>query len=138
MKTLMEEIKARRHRPNTSRVGTSTSKEKGAGFWLIVLEGFSRKKLMKDEADRVEQQIQEVTEWIDSVDENTSFVEAACQNYEVLVDERQVGKDGGVGPSGIYNTRSRPRRDEDGSVNAHYNRGKGNAKLLSFRLCSEV
>ena len=38
------------------------------------------------------------------VEESTGFVEAACRNYEALIDERQAGKTEGVGPSGRYDT----------------------------------
>ena len=40
-----------------------------------------------------------VTGWSDPVEEQTGFVEAACQNYEVLVEDKRVGKSGGAGPS---------------------------------------
>mgnify|MGYP000512341434 CR=1 FL=1 len=54
------------------RIGNDTK------FWLVVLEGFSRKKLSKEEADRVERWIREVTVWNDRMEEKTNFVEAAC------------------------------------------------------------
>ena len=51
---------------------------KGIGFLLVVLEGFSGKKLVKEEGDRAERWVQEVTSWSDLVEEKTGFVESAC------------------------------------------------------------
>ena len=53
-------------------------KMKGIGFLLVVLEGFSRKKMVKEEANHTEKQVQEVTGWSDLMEEKTSFVESAC------------------------------------------------------------
>ena len=44
------------------------------------------------------------TMWSEPVEEKTSFVEATCQNYEVLVEDKCVGKIGGAGPSQRYET----------------------------------
>ena len=43
--------------------------------------------------------IREVTRWDDLVEEKTSFVEALCQNYEVLVEDKRAEKAGGAGLS---------------------------------------
>ena len=56
-------------------------------------------RLRKDEVDRAEKRVQEVTGWSDPVEEKTGFFEAACQNYEALVEGKRVGKTGGAGPS---------------------------------------
>ena len=40
--------------------------------------------------------VQEATRWKALVEERTGLVEAACQNYEVLVEEKSIGKDGRV------------------------------------------
>ena len=40
------------------------------------------------EADRIELSVQEVIGWSDPVEEKTGFVEATCQNYEVLVENK--------------------------------------------------
>ena len=70
-------------------------KTKDSGFRLLVLEGLAGIQLRKEEADRVEKRIREVTEWDDPVEEKTGFVEAACQNYKVLVEGKRAGKTGG-------------------------------------------
>ena len=62
--------------------------------------------------DRAKRRVREVTGWSDPVEEKTSFVEAACLNYEVLVEDKRVGKVGWVVPLGRYDTRSGPRRGE--------------------------
>ena len=81
------------------RVGT-----KDSGFWPLMLEGLAGVRLRKEEADCVERRVREVTEWSDPIEEKTSFVEAACQNYEVLVEDKRAGKIGGAGPSQWYET----------------------------------
>ena len=55
--------------------------------------------------------VREITGWSDPVEEKTGFVEAACQNYEALVEEKQVGKTGTSGPS----QRTRPGSGHDGT-----------------------
>ena len=47
-------------------------------------------KLKKGEVDLAEKRVREVTGWKDRVEEKMSLVEAACQNYEVPVDEKRV------------------------------------------------
>ena len=106
MKRLMEEA-ATRHAEAVNysasagiRVGGDEArKAKDSGFWPLVLEGLSGVRLKKEEADRAEQRIREVTGWDDPVEEKTGFVAAACQNYEVLVEDKHAGKAGGSGPS---------------------------------------
>ena len=68
MKRLMEEDAARNAETvyylesADIRVGVENGKKtKDTGFWLVVLEGFSGKTLVKEEADRVERRVQEVT-----------------------------------------------------------------------------
>ena len=81
------------------RVGSEeVRKTKEARFWPLMLEGLVGVRLRKEEADRVERRVREVTEWSDPVEEKTGFVEAACQNYEILVEDKRAGKTGGVGP----------------------------------------
>ena len=69
-----------------------------------MLEGLAGTRLMKEEADRAGKWVWEVTKWSDPVEEKTGFVEAACQNYEALVEDKRVGKTGGAGPSQRYET----------------------------------
>ena len=44
--------------------------------------------MQKGEAERAEERVREVTVWSDPVEESTGFVEAACRNYEALINER--------------------------------------------------
>ena len=76
-----------------------TQKTNEAGFWRLMLEGLAGARLRKEEADRVEERVWEVTGWSDPVEEKTGFVEAARQNYEALVEDKRVGKTAGAGPS---------------------------------------
>ena len=69
-----------------------------------MLEGFANVRLRKEELGRAEKRIQEVTRWDHPVKEETGFVEAAGQNYEVLVEDKRAGKAGGAGPSQWYET----------------------------------
>ena len=85
--------------------------------------------LRKDEADRAEKRVREVTGWSDPVEEKTGFVEAACQNYEALVEDKRVGKTGGAGPSQRYETRFEQRRNEAGVTGAQDNPKKGGYRL---------
>jgi hypothetical protein len=63
------------------------------------LESFARVRLRKEEVDRTEKHVQEVTGWSNRIEEKTGFVEAACQNFEVLLEEKRAGRSGGAGPS---------------------------------------
>ena len=82
------------------RVGSDEGrKTKDSGFWQLVLKGLARVQLRKEEADRAERQVHEVTGWGDPVEENIGFVETACQNHEVLVEDKRAGKAGGARPS---------------------------------------
>ena len=80
-------------------------KTKDSGFWQKMLEGLAGVRLRKEEADRTERRVREVTGWSDPVEEKTGFVEAVCQNYEVLVEDKHAGETRGVGPSQRYETR---------------------------------
>ena len=42
-------------------------------------------------------------------------MEAACQNYEVLVEDKHAGKAGGAGPSQRYETRFGPKQNDVGT-----------------------
>ena len=74
MKRLIEEAAARHVEGNNYSVsagirvgGDETRKAKDSGFWPLVLEGLSGVRLKKEEADRAEQRVQEVTGWDDPV-----------------------------------------------------------------------
>ena len=111
MKQLIEEAVARHaetiHYSTSAgiRVGRDeVRKTKNFGFWLLMLEGLAGVCLRKEEANRAEERVWELTGWSDPVEEKTGFVEAACKNYEVLVEEKRAGKSGGAGPSQRYDT----------------------------------
>ena len=119
MKRLMEEAAARHveaiHYLASAgiRVGEKTTKPNSkSGFWPVILETLSGGRLQKGEAERAEERVCEVTGWSDPVEESTDFVEAACRNYEALIDERRAGKTGGAGPLGRYDTRSAPKKHD--------------------------
>ena len=88
MKWLMEEAAARHmeavHYSTSARIrvrGNGGQRTKDSGFWSSVLEGLPRVRLKREEVDRTEQRVREVTGWSDPVEEKTGFVEVACQNY---------------------------------------------------------
>jgi hypothetical protein len=100
MKRLMEEAVAR-HEETThysASVGIWVGGEEirkakdSAGFWPSMLEGLAEVRLRKEKADCAERRVREVTGWNDLVEEKTGFVEAACQNYEVLMEEKRAGR----------------------------------------------
>ena len=90
-----------------------------------MLEGLAGARLKKDEADRAENRVREITGWSDPVEEKTGFVEAACQNYEALVEDKRVGKPGPSGTSQRDETRFGPRRNEAGGSSTQDNPKKG-------------
>ena len=93
MKRLMEEAATRSaeaiHYSVSAgiRVGGEKAIRSGSNTGLkpLVLEVLFIMRLTKEEADRAEKRVQEGTGWDDSIEEKTGFVEAMCQNYEVLV-----------------------------------------------------
>ena len=94
MKRLMEEAAARHaetvHYSASAGIrvgGSEARKANEAGFWPTILEGLAGARLRKDEADRAKKRVREITGWSDPVEEKTGFVEAACQNYEALVED---------------------------------------------------
>ena len=97
--------------------------------------GTAKTKLKKGEADRTEKCVHDVTIWSNPVEESTSFVEAAFQNYEVLVDDKRARKIGEAGPSGRYDTRSGPKRNDTAPARIQE---KEKGKVLSSRLSSEI
>ena len=58
--------------------GNEARKESETGFWPKMLEGLASARLKKEEADRAEKRVREITGWSDPVEEKTGFVEAAC------------------------------------------------------------
>ena len=109
--------------------GKAANADTNPKFWPMVLEIFSKRRLKKGEADRAEKQVRDVIGCSDLVDESTGFVEAACQNYEVLVDDKRAEKTGGPGPSWRYDTQSGPRRND---VVPSGSQEKEKAKVSSF------
>ena len=98
-----------------------------------MLEGLAYVRLRKEEANRAERRVQEVTGWSDPVEEKTGFVEAACQNYEVLVENKRMGKTGGAGPSQRYETRFGQKQNETDATGAP-DKAKEVVYLLSTKI----
>ena len=119
------------------RVGGEKAIRSGSNTGLkpLVLEGLFIMRLTKEEADRAEKRVQEGTGWDDSIEEKTGFVEAMCQNYEVMVEDKPVGQAEGSGPSNRYDTRSGQKRNDGGPTGPQE---KERGKIPSFRLSSEI
>ena len=77
--------------------------------------------------------VQEVSRWKNSMKEKTSFVEAACQNYEVSIEDKQAGKGGGIEPSNWCETQSTLKKKDRGLASP-----QERTKLMSFWLSSEI
>jgi hypothetical protein len=98
-----------------------------------VLEGLAGVRLKKEEADRAEKRVQEVTGWSDPVEEKTGFVKAACQNYEVQVEEKRARRGGGAGPSQCHETHIGERQKDAGNSG-----GPDKARKPRFRMTTEI
>ena len=98
-----------------------------------MLQGLAGVRLRKEEADRAERRVREVTGWSDPIEEKTGFVEAACQNYEVLVVEKHAGKTGGAAPSQRYETRFGLKQNDVGAAIA-----LDKAKRARYQLSTEI
>ena len=85
-------------------------------FWPIILNQVGKGKLCMDEALKAERRVQEMTGWEDPVEEKSSFVEAMCQTYDVLVEEKRKRPDDQSGPSKKHDTREAVRRREESSL----------------------
>ena len=60
-------------------------------------------------------------------------MEATCQNYEVLVEDKHAGRTGGAGPSQRYETRFGPKQNDVGVT-----RAPDKAKKAGYRLSTEI
>ena len=69
------------------------------------------------------------------MEEKTSFMEVAFQKHEVLVEDKRVGKAGGAGSLGRYDSRNKPKRSDNGPT---VPQEKETGKIPSFRLSSEI
>ena len=98
-----------------------------------MLEGLAGVQLRKEEADRTERWVREVTRWSDPVEEKTGFVEAACQNYEVLMEDNRAGKAGAAGPSQRYETPFGQKQNDVGTSGA-----PDKARKANYRLSTEI
>ena len=99
----------------------------------MVLESLVGMLVRKEEVDHAERQVRKVTEWSDLVEEKTVFVKAACQNYEVLVEDTRAGKTGGAGPSQQYETWFESKQNYGGTTGAPDRR-----KRSGYRLSTEI
>ena len=113
--------------------GDEGQRTKDSGFLPSVLEGLFGVQLKREEVDCAEQRVQEVTWWSDPFEEKTGFVEAACQNYEVLVEDKRAGKAGGTGPPNRYETRFGPRKNDAGNPDI-----PDKTKKVGYRLSMEI
>ena len=146
MRRLMEEAEARHveaiHCSVSAgiRVGKEVRRqeEKEIDFWPSILGSLSRGKFKREEADEAERRVQEATGWKDPVEEKTGIVEAACQNYEVMVEEKKLGNGDGAGPSRKYDARGTRRREETNQSQARDERWKEKGNPPNFKLCSEI
>ena len=73
------------------RVGRENLKtiKPGARFWRTVFECEKKKKINLEDLKLVDRSMRQVTGWSDPVDNNTSFAEVVCDNYEALVEEKR-------------------------------------------------
>jgi hypothetical protein len=140
MKRLMEEVVVRHaetiHYSASAGIRVESDeirRMKDSGFWSSMLEGLAGVRLRKEEVDRTERHVQEVTGWSDPVEEKTGFVEVACQNYEVLMEEKRVGNTGGAGPSQHYETQFGQRQNDAGTSGA-----QDKTKKARYRLSTEI
>ena len=62
-------------------------------------------------------------------------MEAASQNYRVLVEDKWARKVGEAGPSNKYDTRRGPKKNDGGPTSSYE---KERMKFASFRLISEI
>ena len=72
--------------------------ETRGGFWPTVFEFEKKGKFGSKDLQLAGGNVKRVTGWSDPVDNNTSFAEVICDNYEVLVEERRkrMGEEDGV------------------------------------------
>ena len=60
-------------------------------------------------------------------------MEAVCQNYEVLVEDKRAGKVEGAGPSQRYETRFGPKQNDTGTPGT-----PDKTKKTGYRLSTEI
>ena len=87
--------------------GKATSSEADPKFWSVVLETFSGKKLKKKEANRMERRAREVTGWGEDRLRRSHVRELRDSGRR-----QAAGKAGGAGPSGSYDTKNGPKRND--------------------------
>ena len=61
----------------------------GVGFWPTVFECEKKGKINFEDLKLADRNVRRVTRWSDPVDNNTSFAEVVCDNYEALVEEEE-------------------------------------------------
>ena len=59
----------------------------------MIMNQVRKGKLWMNEAFKEEQRVQAMTRGEDPVEEKSSFVEAMCQNYDALVEEKRKRPD---------------------------------------------
>ena len=107
-------------------------------FWTIIFNQVGKGKLCMNEALKAERSVQEMTGWEDPVEEKSSFVEAMCQTYDVLVEEKRKRPNDQSCPSKKHDTREVVQRMEESSLpQTLTERGKERIGP-TFKLCSEI
>ena len=70
----------------------------GGKFWPTVIECEKRGKINFEDLKLVDRNVRRVSGWSDLVNNNTSFAEVVCDNYEALFEEkrRRTGEEDGT------------------------------------------
>ena len=90
------------------RVGRENLKttKLGVGFWPTVFECEKKGKIDLEDLKLADRNVRRVTGWSDPIDNNTSFAEVVCDNYEALVEEKRKRTGEEDGTSKRHNTRN--------------------------------
>jgi hypothetical protein len=114
-------------------------KNQGADFWPAILESIRRVKLSWEDEVIAEERVQAATEWMDPMETTTSFVEAACQHYEVMIDEKRKRVEEQATSSKRYDAQESKRKLDMNMLDRKGATKKGKGRVgPSFRLRSEL
>jgi hypothetical protein len=110
------------------------------GFWPTVFEFEKKGKFGLEDLQLANRNVKSVTGWLDLVDNNTSFTEVICDNYEAFVDKKwkRAGDDDGVSKR----PNIRHERKDDSAPQNDWNEGgekKGKERTApTYRLKSDI
>jgi hypothetical protein len=148
MKRIVEESESHRVEPATYysastgiRAGRALDrmKNKGADFWPAILESIRGVKLSWEDEVIAEECVQAAIEWMDPVESTTSFVEAARQHYEVMVEETRKRVEDQAKSSKRYDAQEYKRKLDMNMLDRKGATEKGKGRVgLSFRLRFEL